>query len=323
MKKHIVLTIVFSVFIVLGLLYSGLAYAQTRTPWEMNYGEGIVSFGYYAPYHGYEGEYDFATIPAEDDLGWGPAPDGDIIYYSQVPSTLCEVMDCRWGADFTYFQTFVNVPSDVVVNLFTIAFNGIDDGVQVTIFNSNYPDGGVVPGSYVFLGGSGTADVTSLVKSGEINRVVVTQTDDCCYHSYLSSAQVVLNGDVVEVPLEVGIDIKPGSYPNCFNVNGHGVIPVAILGSVVLDVNQIDIDTLQFAGLDVRIKGNGTPQCSVEDVSGDFTSPEGAPDGIPDLVCQFVDEAESWSPDNGTATVTGMLIDGTSIQGTDEICMVP
>ena len=119
------------------------------------------------------------------------------------------------------------------------------------------------------------------------------------------------------------IDIKPGSYPNCINVNGHGVIPVAILGAVVLDVNQIDIDTLQFAGLYVRVKGNGTPQCSVEDVSGDFTSPEGAPDRIPDLVCQFVDEAEFWSADNGTATVTGMLIDGTNIQGTDEICMVP
>ena len=88
-------------------------------------------------------------------------------------------------------------------------------------------------------------------------------------------------------------------------------------------MNQIDIYTLQFAGIDVRVKGNGTPQCSVEDINGDYTSPEGAPDGIPDLVCQFVDVAESWSADNGTATITGMLIDGTSIQGTDEICMVP
>jgi hypothetical protein len=34
-----------------------------------------------------------------------------------------------------------------------------------------------------------------------------------------------------EMAQEVGIDIKPGSDPNCFNINGHGVIPVAILGS--------------------------------------------------------------------------------------------
>lgn len=31
--------------------------------------------------------------------------------------------------------------------------------------------------------------------------------------------------------IEVTIDIKPRSYPNCFNVNGKEVIPVAILGS--------------------------------------------------------------------------------------------
>jgi len=317
------LSIVCSVLIAFSLLYANLAYAQTRTPWEMNLGEGIVGWDFDSGQHGAIMEYDYATIPAEDDPGWGPAPDSDIINYSQVPSTLCGVMTCRYGADFTYFQTFVNVPSNIVVTEFTISFATIDDGVRVTVFNSDYPSGEVVTGSYVFLGGSGTADVTALVKSGEVNRIVVTHTDDCCYHSYLGSAVVVLNGDTVEVPLDVGIDIKPGSYPNCLNVNGHGVIPVAILGSVVLDVNNIDIDTLQFAGLDVGVKGNGTPQCSVEDVSGDFTSPEGAPDGIPDLVCQFVDDTGSWSPDNGNASVTGILTDGTSIQGTDEICIVP
>jgi hypothetical protein len=52
---------------------------------------------------------------------------------------------------------------------------------------------------------------------------------------------------------EVEIDIKPGSYPNCFNINGHGVIPVAILGSADFDVAQIDVTTLDFAGLQVRV----------------------------------------------------------------------
>jgi hypothetical protein len=324
MKRHLFLiTIVCSVFVAFSLLSANIAYSQTRTPWEMNLGESLESFGYQTAYHGHEDEYDFATIPAEGDPDWGPAPNPDTIAYTQIPSTLCSVMECRYGADFTYFQTFVNVPSNVVVTEFTIDFTGIDDGVRVTIFNSTYPNGEVVPASYVFLGGSGTADVTSLVNSGEVNRVVVTHTDDCCYHSYLNSAAVVLNGEIVEVPLDVGIDIKPGSYPNCMNVNGNGVIPVAILGSVALDVTQIDVNTLQFAGLDVRVKGNGAPQCSVDDVSGDFTSPEGAPDGMPDLVCQFVDDNASWSPYNGTATVTGELLDGTIIQGADEICMVP
>jgi hypothetical protein len=129
-------------------------------------------------------------------------------------------------------------------------------------------------------------------------------------------------GDACEF-VSISIDIKPGSYPNCMNVNTHGVIPVAILGSEEFDVSFIDVSTLSFAGLEVRVKGNDRPQCSMEDVSGDFSSPEGAPDGYPDLVCHFVDEQVQWEPGESTATVTGFLNDGRSVEGTDEICIVP
>ena len=40
-------------------------------------------------------------------------------------------------------------------------------------------------------------------------------------------------------PVGVGIDVKPGSCPNCFNPTGHGVIPVAILGSDVFEVTVL------------------------------------------------------------------------------------
>jgi hypothetical protein len=114
--------------------------------------------------------------------------------------------------------------------------------------------------------------------------------------------------------ITIQIDIKPGSYPNCFNINSHGVIPVAILGTADFDVMHIDVSSLDFAGLDVRVKGNGAPQCSVEDVTGD---------GYSDLVCQFVDDSTNWTPEDGYATLTGNLLDGTPISGTDEICIVP
>jgi hypothetical protein len=75
----------------------------------------------------------------------------------------------------------------------------------------------------------------------------------------------------IETAFEVGIDIKPGSYPNCFNNNGSGLITVAVLGASDFDVTEIDATTLGFGGLNVRVKGNGKPQCVFEDVSGDDT----------------------------------------------------
>ena len=117
-------------------------------------------------------------------------------------------------------------------------------------------------------------------------------------------------------PVGVGIDVKPGSCPNCFNPNGHGVIPVAILGSDVFEVTDVDPETLVFGGLEVRRRGkNGTPQCSIEDVSG----PTWAPDGFLDLVCQFVDDDTF----DGTAELTGELFDRTPIVGSHTICTRP
>jgi hypothetical protein len=115
------------------------------------------------------------------------------------------------------------------------------------------------------------------------------------------------------LPLEVEIDIMPGTEPNCIKINDHGSIEVAILGSDSISVDEVLPDSLNFAGLDVLFKGNGKPQCSVEDVSND---------GIHDLVCRFEDDAEAWSPNNdSTATLTGTLADGTLFQGTDDFCL--
>jgi MYXO-CTERM domain-containing protein len=178
------------------LLLASSAGAQSLSPWEMHQGEGLVSFGFLSPSFGDPSEYQFATIPPAEDPGWGAAPNSDTIGFGGV-STLCGRIACRYGGEFTYFQTFVNIPANIAVSTFTISFSGIDDGVRVSIFNSDYPAGVVVPGSFVFLGGSGTADLAALVRSGEVNRVVVTHVDDCCSGTSLASAAVVLNGKEV------------------------------------------------------------------------------------------------------------------------------
>ena len=118
----------------------------------------------------------------------------------------------------------------------------------------------------------------------------------------------------------VSIDVKPGSYPNSFNNDAHGVIPVAILGSASFDVSQIDVSTLRLDGLALRMKGNGAYQFSIKDVSGNFSNTmNGEPDGYPDLVCQFLDEDGVWNQGESIATVRGKLSDGAPFVGTDSI----
>ena len=117
--------------------------------------------------------------------------------------------------------------------------------------------------------------------------------------------------------LLVQIDIKPGSYPNCFNVNGHGVIPVSVLGDDDLDVFQIDTETLLFAGLEVRVRGNRGPLCSYEDSNSD---------GRMDLVCHFEDDPGAWEPADSVACVSGNFLSeygGGAFEGCDSVCIVP
>ena len=133
-------------------------------------------------------------------------------------------------------------------------------------------------------------------------------------------AWAVRDGDVGAAVKTVAIDVKPGSDPNCFNLNGHGVIPVAILGTNEFDVASVNIDpdavnALAFNGLQVRVRGKKGPLCAIEDTNGD---------GVTDLVCHFEDEPSQWV--EGTelsATMTGELVDGTPIEGADSICIVP
>jgi hypothetical protein len=118
--------------------------------------------------------------------------------------------------------------------------------------------------------------------------------------------------------IEVDIDIKPGSYPNCFNNDGHGVIPVAILGSADFGVIDIDPGTVQLEDMTVRAVGKSNKLlASIEDVNAD---------GFDDLVVKIEDTDGTFASGDGTATVTGNLraeFGGWPIEGTDDICIVP
>ena len=114
--------------------------------------------------------------------------------------------------------------------------------------------------------------------------------------------------------LTVAIDVKPGSDDNAINLNGHGVIPVAINGSADFSVLDVDFGSLTFAGLEVGVHCGRGPQCGLEDWNQD---------GFLDAVCHFEDNVQNWAGGETTATLTGQLFDGTPIEGTDSIRIVP
>lgn len=137
----------------------------------------------------------------------------------------------------------------------------------------------------------------------------------------------VITGDVVIVspddddPTTIYMDIKPGSCKNSINIKSKGVLPVAILGTSVLSVEDID-------PVSIRLAGVAPLRSSVEDVA---TPEEGegcndyAPDGFDDLVLKFDTQeivnalGEVADGKEGFLPLTGTLHDGSKIQGEDAV----
>ena len=136
-----------------------------------------------------------------------------------------------------------------------------------------------------------------------------------------------LNGEITcGVSLEVPLDIKPQSCPNPLNVNGKGNLPVAILGTDELDVNDIDVSTVQLEGVDpIRssIEDVATPVTNRQD---DCDCTTDGPDGFDDLTLKFDTQdivlalGAVNDGDEVKLTLTGNLNDGTAITGLD--CVV-
>lgn len=138
-----------------------------------------------------------------------------------------------------------------------------------------------------------------------------------CWEDMEGGGDIDYNDVIVSLAphaIQVTIDIKPGSDPNCFNNDGSGVIPVAILGSADFDVTEIDASTVRLESMAVKAVGKRNKLLAhIEDVNED---------GFDDLVVQIKDSAGVFSPGDTTAIVTGNLSDGTLFGGTDTICIV-
>ncbi len=112
---------------------------------------------------------------------------------------------------------------------------------------------------------------------------------------------------------EVGVDIKPGSFPNSINTKSRGTIPLAILSTSTFDSPSIvDRNSLTFG----RTGDETSPAfCtrSVEDVNGD---------GLLDLVCHFTTQLTGFMPGDTEGVLRGQLLDGTLFEGKDSVRII-
>ena len=148
----------------------------------------------------------------------------------------------------------------------------------------------------------------SIVGSTNNRALVGTRCDDerpdCIAATRIADPQI-------ELPLEVGIDIRPGNASNVVHPGRPQLLPVAILGSESLDVREIDRATLVFG------PSHAGPAIPSNDGVRDVNR-----DGFPDLVVHFRLDEAGIAPDDTRACVAGRLLTGARIEGCDGIQIV-
>ena len=141
-----------------------------------------------------------------------------------------------------------------------------------------------------------------------------TGLTECTENQYESAAATEFTDrECTAIPTSE-IDIRPGSTFNPVNVNSKGKLPVAILGSSVFDVSQIDVATVDFDIFEVNGSTLAT-KCNTDDVDKD---------GIEDLVCFFEiqDIEHKCVGDFPVGQIQGELLDGTPFRGFDDLLWV-
>jgi hypothetical protein len=204
----------------------------------------------------------------------------------------------------------------------TVSDEPSPDGIRIRASASGGPQPAVVStcaaGTFLLTPGDEAivtcSSVTVKVISGPIEATFTADDGSEIEVSLEEGAHVTFDPETGEIRNVVNIDIKPGSEPNCFNNDGHGVIPVAILSSATFDATRVDPASVALNGQSVRIVGKSNLQSHIEDVDGD---------GLNDLVVQIEDTDGSYQEGDSVATLTGVTTDGVSISGTDSICIVP
>ena len=111
-------------------------------------------------------------------------------------------------------------------------------------------------------------------------------------------------------PIEVAVDIQPGSNENPLNVKRPGILPLAILSTQLFNAATIDPLSVQFG------KGSATEahhMGHLEDVNGD---------GRPDMVLHFRVPDAGIQLGDRTVCLVGSTTTGNPFQGCDRVTVI-
>ncbi len=132
---------------------------------------------------------------------------------------------------------------------------------------------------------------------------------------------VNVSGSTFVPPIEIALDIKPGPSNNTVALNGNGTLRMAILANEEFNVMDINIGSLLF-GDPILVDGGATPLGATSDRLRDLNH-----DGLDDLLVGFSisDLVAGGALDASSVEgrLTGELLDGTPIVGSDIVRMVP
>jgi len=163
-----------------------------------------------------------------------------------------------------------------------------------------------IPGAQLTIG----ITISDLPAGIYSNTVFVTVTDDLGREvTFEASAEC----EILPLTIDVDIDIKPGSDPNSINLNGKGIIPVAILGTTNSGFNVLDVDVTTLA-----FGPNGAPP--IHRVGAHFEDVND--DGYLDLVSHFRTQATGIVIGDLEACITGEIA-GIPFEGCDDIRTIP
>lgn len=118
-------------------------------------------------------------------------------------------------------------------------------------------------------------------------------------------------------PLEIEIDIKPGSDPNAINCGNRGTVPVAVLTTSEFDAATVKPSSLRFGSPSEIVAGNGATLAHgdghIEDADGD---------GDDDHVGHYPTQDTGFVKSDVEGWLVGETMDGTNIAGRDSVKIV-